>query len=140
VTTKSKKGAKALGSVVFVGTGPGDPSLITVRAVEVLTDADAVVVDHGVDRAVLAHAPVDAEIIDDTGGEAGQPMAQAARIKLIVAAAKAGRQVVHLLHGDPSTYDDLVEEAAACAKAGIRFEIVPGVPVMTAVRCTQVCR
>jgi uroporphyrinogen III methyltransferase / synthase len=133
VTTKSKKGAKALGSVVFVGTGPGDPSLITVRAVEVLTDADAVVVDHGVDRAVLAHAPVDAEIIDDTGGEAGQPMAQAARIKLIVAAAKAGRQVVHLLHGDPSTYDDLVEEAAACAKAGIRFEIVPGVPVMTAV-------
>jgi uroporphyrinogen III methyltransferase/synthase len=133
VTTKSKKGAKTLGSVVFVGTGPGDPSLITLRGVEVLGEAETIVVDEGVDRALLAHADPEAEIVDGAVGDDGQPLARAARTKLLVATAKAGRRVVRLIQGDPATYDDLVDEASACAKAGVRFEIVPGISPVTAV-------
>jgi len=133
VTTKSTKRPRALGSVVFVGTGPGDPSLLTVRAVEALAEADTVVLDHVAREQLLAYAPADVEVIDGTVGEDGMPMARAARSKLVVTAAKAGRRVIRLLDGDPGTYNGFAEEASACAKAGLPFEVVPGVSQVTAV-------
>lgn len=144
MSTKSRKPGRT-GSVVFVGVGPGDPSLLTLRAVEVLAGAETVVLDHGqvaglggttnLGRAAeaLVHAPADVEIVDGTVGEDGQPLARAARAKLVVTAAKAGRRVVRLLDGDPGAYNGLAEEAAACVKAGIPFEVVPGVSQVTAV-------
>jgi uroporphyrinogen III methyltransferase/synthase len=120
-----------MGSVAFVGAGPGDPGLLTVRAVELLRDADLVVVDQ------LARVPAvcrpDVQVLDGVRGPDGEPLGLGARAKLMVAAAKASQRVVRLLDGDPGIHGGVAEEAAACAKAGVPFEIVPGVPSMTAV-------
>jgi siroheme synthase len=59
-----------MGSVVFVGGGPGDPGLLTLHAVEALAQADAVVIDHEGQRALLSHAPSDVEVVD--GGSDGR--------------------------------------------------------------------
>jgi uroporphyrinogen III methyltransferase/synthase len=122
--------------VAFVGAGPGDAGLLTLRAVEYLAGADAVVMDvlareEVVDRCCRA----DVDVVDAGFGEAGQPLTQASRAKIIVKAAKAHPRglVVRLMDGDPSTFNGLAEEASACANAGIPFEVVPGVSSVSAV-------
>ena len=151
-TATSRK--SPVGFVSFVGSGPGDPDLLTVRAVELLKAADVVVTetpDHAeLVRTVLdlpaAKVSVDddgteeleapeggPELVDGGFGTDGQPLTHAARGKVVVRAAKGGRRVVRLLAGDPFLFASGPEEAQACVKAGVPFEIVPGVSSVTAV-------
>jgi uroporphyrinogen III methyltransferase / synthase len=125
--------SRSSGTVTFIGAGPGDPSLLTVRAVEVLRAAEVVVVDYLTRDVVLKFCPDDVEIVDGALGRDGVPLAQAARAKLVTAPARAGRHVVRVFDGDPGLFGGVAEEAAACAKAGIAFEMVPGVSAVNAV-------
>jgi uroporphyrinogen III methyltransferase/synthase len=123
------------GSVVFIGAGPGDPGLLTLRAVEALQEADVVVLERADQRALLAAVPGlgDPEVLEVGVDDAGLPLSVAARAKAVVAAAKAGRRVARVLLGDPFADSSGAAEAAACAKAGVRHEVVPGVPVSAGV-------
>ena len=81
------------------------------------------------------HARPDVEVIDAGHGEQGQELTQAVRAKLLVKAAKAvgpSGLVVRLMDGDPATFNGLVEEVRACRKAGLSFDVVPGVSAVTA--------
>ena len=122
--------------VAFVGSGPGDPGLLTLRGRDLLATADVVILDRITrDDVVLTHARPDVEIIDAGHGEQGQELTQAVRAKLVVKAAKSvapGGLVVRLMDGDPATFNGLVEEIRACRKAGITFDVVPGVSAVTA--------
>ena len=73
------------------------------------------------------------ELVDGGFGEDGQPLTHAARAKVVVKHAKRGARVVRLMTGDPFLYASGPEEAQACVKAGIGFEIVPGVSSVSAV-------
>ncbi|HMM95557.1 bifunctional uroporphyrinogen-III C-methyltransferase/uroporphyrinogen-III synthase [Phycicoccus sp.] len=122
--------------VAFVGGGPGDPGLMTVRAVELLAAADAVVIDQVArEGLVQRHARPDVDVVDAGHGDHGEALTQASRAKLVVRAAKAhpGGLVVRLMDGDPAVFNGLAEEAQALVKAGISFEVVPGVSSLTAV-------
>jgi len=130
---KSATKGSSKGIVAFVGAGPGDPGLLTVRAVELLADADIVVTESQDATFVARFCRPDVEVIDGSVGDDGQPMTHAMRAKLVVKAAKSGRLVVRLLDGDPFLYATGSEEAAGCAKAGISFEVVPGVSAISAV-------
>ncbi len=124
------------GRVAFVGAGPGDDGLLTVRAVEALAAADVVVIDQVAREDVVArHCRPDVEIVDAGHGDHGQPLTHASRAKLVVKAAKSvqGGLVVRLMDGDPATFNGLAEEALACQKAGVAFDIVPGVSAVSAV-------
>jgi uroporphyrinogen III methyltransferase/synthase len=122
--------------VAFVGGGPGDPGLLTVRATELLAGADAVVIDQVArEELALRHARPDVEVVDAGHGDHGERLTRASRAKLLVRAAKAhpGGLVVRLMDGDPTVFNGLAEEAQALVKAGISFEVVPGVSSITAV-------
>lgn len=122
-----------LGRVSFVGAGPGDEGLLTLRAAERLAEADVVVVDQLPRDALLsAHCRADVEMLDAGFGGDGESMSRAARAKLVVQAARSGGRVVRLVDGDPATFTGLAEEIAAVRRAGLRFEIVPGVPAVMA--------
>jgi uroporphyrinogen III methyltransferase / synthase len=133
VTTSARKRPAAVGLVAFVGAGPGDPGLLTVRAAQLLAAADVVVHDAAVPFQVLTAAGPRARLVEVGTGADGQPLAHAARAKLAVDAAREGLAVVRLLEGDPALFGGLGEEAAACAKAKLPFEVVPGVSSVTAV-------
>ena len=132
---------KLHGRVAFVGAGPGDPGLLTVAATTLLEQADVVVIDHVAREDVVhRHARPDVTIIDAgtsslSHGDHGRPLTHAAKAKLVVKAAKAAKNglVVRLLDGDPGMFAGLAEEALACHKAQIPFEIVPGVSAVGAV-------
>ena len=128
-----KKTVKPFGSVAFVGAGPGDPQLLTVRAVELLAKADVVVTESQDAEFVRRYCREGVEVVDGSLGDDGQPLSHAVRARLVAKAAKGGGLVVRLLDGDPFLYATGSEEAAACAKAGIPFEVVPGVSSITAV-------
>jgi uroporphyrinogen III methyltransferase/synthase len=133
VSTRTTK-KKPVGSVAFVGAGPGDPELLTLRAVDALRRADVVVVDQSASRAAAAaYAAADVEIVDASCGQDGQPLTHAARAKLVTTAAKKGGTVVRLMDGDPALFHGFAEEALACDKNGIPFEVVPGASAVTAV-------
>ncbi|WP_048554772.1 bifunctional uroporphyrinogen-III C-methyltransferase/uroporphyrinogen-III synthase, partial [Nostocoides japonicum] len=124
------------GRVAFVGAGPGDDGLLTVRGAELLAVADVVVIDQVArEDFVLRHAREGVEIIDAGHGDHGQRLTQASRAKLVVKAARSvpGGLVVRLMDGDPAVFNGLGEEAAACDKAGVPFDVVPGVSAVTAV-------
>ena len=132
MTARANK--KPFGSVAFVGAGPGDAGLLTVRAAELLATAQVVVVDSTDRRAVVAaHCAPEVEVLDAGFGENGQPLTHAGRAKIVTRAAKAGSCVVRLLDGDATTFAGLAEEVLACHKAGIAFEVVPGVSTAAAV-------
>jgi uroporphyrinogen III methyltransferase / synthase len=122
--------------VVFVGAGPGDPGLLTVRAGELLAVADAVVLDQVAREAVVERwCPPGVDVVDAGHGDHGERLTRASRAKLVVKAARAhpGGLVVRLMDGDPAVFNGLAEEAGACVKAGIAVEVVPGVSSVTAV-------
>jgi uroporphyrinogen III methyltransferase/synthase len=122
--------------VAFVGGGPGDPGLLTVRATELLAAADAVVIDQVAREGLaLRHARGDVEVVDAGHGDHGEPLTQASRAKLVVRTARAhpGGLVVRLMDGDPAVFNGLAEEAAACVRAGVSVEVCPGVSSVTAV-------
>ena len=122
------------GEVAFVGAGPGDEGLLTLRAVDRLRAADVVVTDQpGRESLLAAYCRPDVEVLDASFGEDGQPLTRASRAKVVVKAARSGRRVVRLMDGDPATFTGLAEEIAACRKDDVPFEVVPGVPAATAV-------
>src|SRR4051794_26023351 len=125
--------ALPIGFVSFVGSGPGDPELLTVRAADLLRAAEVVVTESPEHAALVeAHCPA-AEVVDGGFGLDGQPLTHAGRAKVLVKQARTGRRVVRLMAGDPFVYASGPEEAQACVKAGVGFEIVPGVSSVTAV-------
>jgi len=132
-TAAKSKAPRPLGHVAFVGAGPGDPELLTVRAVELLARADVVVTESQDAAFVERFCRPGVEVIDGSLGDDGQPLSHAVRARLVVKAAKTGGLVVRLLDGDPFLYATGSEEAAACVKAGIPFEVVPGVPAISGV-------
>lgn len=136
-TTKTpRQNSRPAGRVAFVGAGPGDAGLMTVRSVEFLAKADVVVIDQVAREEVVArYCPEGVEVVDAGHGDHGQPLTHAMRAKLVVKAAKAanGGLVVRLMDGDPGTFNGLAEEALACQRAGIGFDIVPGVSAVSAV-------
>jgi len=113
--------------VFLVGAGPGNPGLITLRAVECLAQADVVIYDRLVPARLLEHAPVSAERICVSQ----LPGAHAERYPQVEAklleAAQQGKRVVRLKGGDPLLFGRGAEEAEALRAAGIPYEIVPGV-------------
>ena len=124
--------SEAKGTVYLVGAGPGDPGLITVRAVERLRDADVVVYDALVHPDLLEHAPPEAERIF-MGKRAGQPSAgQDAINDLLVRLAGTHRRIVRLKGGDPFVFGRGGEEALVLRAEGIPYEVVPGVTAAVA--------
>ncbi|MFL5366933.1 MAG: uroporphyrinogen-III C-methyltransferase, partial [Myxococcales bacterium] len=115
-----------LGSVSLVGAGPGDPELLTMRAVARLRAADVVLYDALVDRAALRHAPQARWAF--VGKRAGRPsISQRTIEKVMIRRALRGERVVRLKSGDPFVFGRGGEEALALAAAGVPCEVVPGV-------------
>lgn len=116
------------GFVSFVSSGPGDPDLITLKAVDRLKRADVVLFDDLASGPVLGHAGAQAELIA-VGKRAGRPSAKQEHVNaLLVEHAAAGKRVVRLKSGDSGIFGRLEEELAALRAAGIESEIIPGVP------------
>jgi uroporphyrinogen III methyltransferase/synthase len=117
----------AAGTVYLVGAGPGDPGLVTRRALELVREADAIVYDRLIPAGLVAEARPDAEL-HYAGKEPGKPSMEQERINtLLVELGSAGKSVVRLKGGDPFVFGRGGEEAQALAAAGVAFEVVPGV-------------
>jgi uroporphyrin-III C-methyltransferase/precorrin-2 dehydrogenase/sirohydrochlorin ferrochelatase len=115
-----------IGLVSLVGAGPGDPELLTLRAVDRLRAADLVLYDALVDRAALRHAPQARWAY--VGKRAGRHSIEQETIeRVMVRRARRGERVVRLKSGDPFVFGRGGEEALALAAAGVPCEIVPGV-------------
>ncbi|MGI8595654.1 MAG: uroporphyrinogen-III C-methyltransferase, partial [Solirubrobacteraceae bacterium] len=115
------------GIVHLVGAGPGDPGLLTARALELIARADVVLYDRLIPPGALDGARGDAELVY-VGKAPGRPsMPQAEIDALLVEHGQAGRRVVRLKGGDPFVFGRGGEEAQALRAAGVAFEIVPGV-------------
>jgi len=120
------------GKVYLVGAGPGDAGLITIRGAEVLRAADCVVYDKLVNPSLLKFARADAEIIHTPKRTKQGSFAQERINNLLVEKASKGKVVARLKGGDPCIFGRTGQEAAILARAGIDFEIVPGVTAATA--------
>ena len=114
------------GKVYLVGAGPGDPELLTLKAVKALAHADVVMVDDLVDRRVLDYAP-GARVIEvgKRGGCKSTPQAFIER--LMVRLASHGNVVARIKGGDPFVFGRGGEEALTLARAGIECEVIPGI-------------
>jgi uroporphyrin-III C-methyltransferase len=117
----------ARGRVILVGAGPGDPGLLTLRAVEALRTADVVVHDGLIDPRVLDHAPAAAQRISVAKQRSRHTLPQEAINALIIAHVRAGSIVVRLKGGDPFVFGRGGEEVEAVRAAGLPVEVVPGV-------------
>ncbi len=115
------------GRVYLVGAGPGDPGLLTARALELIAGADVILHDRLIGAAALDGARADAELlfVGKQGGGSSVPQEQTET--LMVSRARAGKTVVRLKGGDPFVFGRGGEEALALRDAGIPFEVVPGV-------------
>lgn len=115
------------GKVYLVGAGPGDPRLLTVRAVDCLGLADVVVYDYLVNPRILTAARAGAEFICLGKHDRSRTWTPNEICRQLVSFAQSGRTVVRLKNGDPSVFARVGEELAALAAAGIPFEVVPGI-------------
>ena len=123
-----REAARAVaGSVYLVGAGPGDPDLLTVKAVRLIESADVILHDDLVPQAILELATRSAEVVN-VGKRCGMKTITQEEINaLMVEHAGADRSVVRLKSGDPLLFGRAAEELAALAEADVPFEIVPGV-------------
>jgi uroporphyrinogen III methyltransferase/synthase len=115
------------GRVFLVGAGPGDPGLLTARALELIACADVILHDRLIPAGALAAARADAEVVDVGKVGGGEQVPQEETTALLVHHAREGRTVVRLKGGDPFVFGRGGEEALACRAAGVPFEVVPGV-------------
>ena len=118
------------GRVIFVGAGPGDPDLLTLGAIAALADASAVILDDDRQREILGHPAItlaqDALVTTLGPNDAQKPLTPSARAKIVIKQAASGGRVVRLVTGDPFWDNAVADEAAACVRGGIDFEVVPG--------------
>ncbi len=126
-------GRALLGFVSLVGAGPGDPGLLTLKGKERLASADAVVYDRLACPDLLDLAPVDAERLYIGRAYGRHTLEQEELNNLLIFLAGQGKRVVRLKGGDPFVFGRGGEEATALARAGVPFEIVPGVTSAVAV-------
>ncbi len=118
---------KAQGRVTLVGAGPGDPDLLTVKALRALQDADIVFHDELVSPEVLDRARRDASRVP-VGRRVGKPgIGQDAINRLMIEAARSGQRVVRLKGGDPFVFGRGGEEVEALREAGVAYSIIPGI-------------
>jgi uroporphyrin-III C-methyltransferase len=118
---------EARGRVILVGAGPGDPGLLTVKAVKALGEADVVVHDGLIDDGVFQYVRDDALRINVAKKRDRHTLPQEAINALIVAHVKLGQIVVRLKGGDPFVFGRGGEEVEAVRAAGLRVEVIPGV-------------
>lgn len=118
---------KKLGHVFLVGGGPGDPDLLTVKAVRVLSQADVVVYDRLVSNEVLEIIPKTTRMIAVGKAPKCHPVPQGEINRILIHEAAEGRTVARLKGGDPFIFGRGSEEALALAAAGLRVEVVPGI-------------
>ena len=115
------------GRVYLVGSGPGDPGLLTVKGLRLIRAADVIVYDRLANPDLLDHARDDAELIDAGKAPGDRGRKQAEINRLLADRARDGKRVVRLKGGDPFVFGRGGEEAEALRAAGVDFEIVPGV-------------
>ncbi|MEJ8658971.1 uroporphyrinogen-III synthase [Streptomyces sp. MS1.AVA.4] len=130
-TTSNVPAGPVHGQVTFLGAGPGDPGLLTLRAVEALAGADVLIAEPDVLDVVRGHARAgvstsELTVVDDASTTAGVPVLRDAA-NLVMEAARGGKRVVRAVSGDPGLDSDTGAEMLACAAEGIPFEVVPGV-------------
>jgi uroporphyrin-III C-methyltransferase / precorrin-2 dehydrogenase / sirohydrochlorin ferrochelatase len=115
------------GRVTLVGAGPGDPDLLTIKALRALQDADVVFYDELVSKEILDRARRDAARVP-VGRRVGKPgIGQDAVNKLLIDAARSGQRAVRLKGGDPFVFGRGGEEIAALRQAGVAYSVVPGI-------------
>lgn len=115
------------GKVTLVGAGPGDPELLTIKAVKAIAQADVLLVDDLVNQVILEHARSDARVVH-VGKRGGcQQTPQAFIERLMLSEAQAGRNVVRLKGGDPFIFGRGGEERTHLREAGIEVEVVNGI-------------
>lgn len=121
------------GKVIFVGAGPGDPELLTVKAVNALRKADVVIVDRLVSEDIITECvPYTAQIIPvGKQGGSGLSTSQAEINELLVAKANEHAVVVRLKGGDVSVFSNILDELFALKSAGIAYELIPGVTALS---------
>jgi uroporphyrinogen III methyltransferase / synthase len=115
------------GRVYLVGAGPGDPGLLTARALELIAAADTILYDRLIPAAALDGARADAELLFVGKQGGGESVPQEQTEELMIDRARAGRTVVRLKGGDPFVFGRGGEEALRLRAAGIPYEVVPGV-------------
>lgn len=124
---------KKKGKVYLTGAGPGDPGLITIKALQILKSADVVIYDRLAPSEVLTEAPAHAELID-VGKSSGQStIAQDEINQIMINKARDGKRVCRLKGGDPFVFGRGGEEAIALTAGGVDWEMVPGVSSAIAV-------
>jgi precorrin-4 C11-methyltransferase len=120
-------GPAAQGSVLFVGAGPGDPDLVTLKAKRALARADVVVYAGSlVPEEVLRHAPATAALHNSA------PLTLEEVMAILVPTARAGKRVVRLHSGDTSLYSAIQEQMTRLDEAGVAYEVIPGVSAFQA--------
>ena len=121
--------------VYLIGAGPGDTGLITVKGLDILSQADVILYDHLIGHELLAHAKDGAELISVGKFAANHTLPQEGINDLIVQKAKEGKLVARLKGGDCYLFGRGGEEAMACYEAGIPYEVVPGITSALAAPC-----
>ncbi|RVV98866.1 uroporphyrinogen-III C-methyltransferase [Mesobaculum littorinae] len=120
------------GHVSFVGAGPGDPELLTMKARRLLHEADVVIHDRLVTPEILELARREAVLVAAGKEGFGPSVAQCDIDAMIVEHAREGHQVVRLKSGDPTVFGRLDEEIEACEAAGVGYTVVPGITAASA--------
>lgn len=115
------------GSVYLVGAGPGDPELLTVKALRLIESADVILHDDLVPPAILQLAPSSAAVFNVGKRCGAKSISQEEINSLMVSHARDGRSVIRLKSGDPLLFGRAAEEMSALAEAGIPYKIIPGI-------------